>query len=148
MQNDGRLGGVSAEKAYMPQQGQAPGGAAEHGAALPTLPPEDSAILERYRALDALATAMFQAGVAVGIAGVTIGLTIVPRYGGVIITGGVLSLMLGLLAALPMIDFDESPPDAKRLRKKTTEVNGAALGLTFVILIAVVAFLILLAATS
>jgi hypothetical protein len=100
-------------------------------------------ILESYRALDALASAVLQTGVTVFIGGVTIGLAIAQRWRAVVIVGSFLPLLAGYLAAMAMIDPRDDPPNADRLAEKRGDVTKAALLLIVSTLCAVLIYMVL-----
>jgi hypothetical protein len=100
-------------------------------------------ILESYRALDALASAVLQTGVTVFIGGVTIGLAVADRWRAVVIVGSFLPLLAGYLAAMAMIDPYDDPPGAGRLAEKRGDVTKAALLLILSTLFAVVGYIVL-----
>ncbi|MGO9763613.1 MAG: hypothetical protein ACLP1Q_20365 [Solirubrobacteraceae bacterium] len=95
------------------------------GAEEATARAEKEHVLERYIALDTLASAVFQTGMAVAIAGVTIGLTIASRYREIILGGSLLPLAAAILAVSAMVSEDDAAPDPKRLGKKRREVTLA-----------------------
>jgi amino acid transporter len=105
-------------------------------------------ILESYRALDALAAAVFQTGMTVFIGGVTIGLTVAKRYSELVIAGSFLSLVAAIFAALAMISTRDKPPDAGSLKDKDVAVRWATGILVLGILSVVIVFLLLLAITD
>ncbi len=105
-------------------------------------------VLERYLALDTLASAVFQTGMAVAIAGVTLGLTIASRYREVILVGSIFPLCAGILAVMAMVNVDDALPDLEQLAKKRREVTVAAALLIVGVGLVLVLFLVLLAVTE
>ncbi len=110
--------------------------------------PSPEHILERFIALDTLASAVFQTGVTVFIGGVTIGLTIASRYREIIIVGSVIPLCAGILAVMAMVNVDDSVPDLERLAKKRSEVTVAAMVLIGGVMLVLAGFVALLALTE
>lgn len=110
--------------------------------------PSPEHVLERFVALDTLASAVFQTGMAVSIAGVTLGLTIASRYREIILVGSLFPLCAGLLAAMAMVNVDDSLPDLEHLTKKRREVTTATMVLIGGVSLVLVVFLALLALTE
>lgn len=112
----------------------------------------DPSALERYRALDTLASTVFQTGLAAFIGGVAIALTVhsIPFQ----ITIGVLSVFpfcCACTAGLAMLEIDHKNaehPSFGDLRKKRTSVESSAFWLVCSILFALLAILGVLALTK
>jgi hypothetical protein len=110
--------------------------------------PSPERVFERFIALDTLASAVFQTGMAVAIAGVTIGLTIASRYREIILVGSLFPLCAGILAVMAMVNVDDSLPDLERLTKKRREVTVATMILILSVSVILLGFVALLALTE
>lgn len=99
-------------------------------------------VVESYRALDALASAVFQTGVTVFVGGVTIGLAVAVRLRGIVIVGSFLPLLAGYWAAMAMLDPWDDPPTADRLAEKKADVAKATLLLLSSILLVAVSMML------
>jgi hypothetical protein len=105
-------------------------------------------VLERYLALDTLAAAVFQTGMAIAIGGVTIGLTIASRYREIVLLGSIFPLCASVLAVTAMVNADDALPDLERLAKKRREVSIATGILIGGVSLVLALFLLLLALTE
>lgn len=99
-------------------------------------------------ALDTLASAVFQTGMAVALGGLTIGLTVASRYREIILVGSLFPLCAGVLAVMAMVNVDDAAPDLERLTKKRREVTVATMVLIGGVSLVLVGFLALLALTD
>lgn len=86
---------------------------------------EADRVRESYRALDALATAIFQVGAAFAVGGITVGIVEHFRHHYLLAVWGLLPLSAGFLAGLTMVDVDNKPPTLERLEKKRRSVHTA-----------------------
>jgi hypothetical protein len=99
-------------------------------------------VLESYRSLDVLGTAVFQVGVAAAALGATIGLAIKFNHHYLVAVWGIFPLCAGCYAGLEVMETSGVSPTRASLEKKRRHINAAAVSLVLSLFLAATALIL------